>query len=230
MNRVLINTTPIPVDVSDPTLPSLVNCAVSQVVPVSLPYILDMSSNIVELRAEILNFRREPIHNLTAGDFELSSGEILNVIEHEPDYALSAPHYHILVRMDRPGEYILQMYVQKVLVKERLFVHSPDLMKPSPVNSTLSNPYINAIIGQPFEFIVRLVNADNMPINNLQPDEFKLSFGEILTVEQLPFLYPMDLSAGQYKVTTRINATGEFRVDIYANYVKLAYPVLVNIN
>lgn len=230
VNRVLVNLVPIPIEVTDKSLPSLVNCTVSQVVPVSLPYELNMSSNIVALRAEILNFSREPIRNLTAADFELSNGEIINVIEHEADYELSTPYYHILVRMDHPGEYVLQMYVQKVLVKDRLIIHCPDSMKPSSMNSTLSVSFIESVAGQPFGFIVKLVNADNMPINNLQPYEFKLSYGEILTVEQLPFSNPLDQSAGQYKISARIYALGEHQIDIYANYVKLAYPVLVRIN
>lgn len=230
VNRVLVNLMPIPVEVSDPSLPSLSNCNVYQVGPFSLPYELDLSSNNIVLRAEILNYRREPIHNLTAADFELTSGEILNVVELEPDYELDLPHYLIVARMDRPGEYNLQMFVQSILVENSIIVHCPDLMKPSPVNSTINVPSIESTVGQPFEFIVRLVNADNMPINNLQPDEFKLSYGEILTVEQLPFLHPMDQSAGQYKIVARIYTPGEYRIDIYANYVKLAYPVLVRIN
>jgi hypothetical protein len=132
-------------------------------------------------------------------------------------------------RFEQPGAYNLQLFVNKTLAKDQIIVSCPDLVKPSAELSRVLIDLQNqpVVAGVPYEFEVYVVNEDGIPINNLQPDDFKLSKGEILTMSQLEDEYSNVLVPGRYRIEARIYELGTQEIIIYIDYVKLNQGIII---
>lgn len=232
VNRVLV-TANLFIDIVDHLAPDPLKCLVEQVLPYEMLPEIDPLSNLFVLRADIKNFVGQPIAGLTPSDFVLSQGEILHVqaFNFENEWNYSNAHYLITGKFDRPGHYDLQLFVKQVMVHNHIVVECPDLSLPSAFDSQiLFDPYLNPVpTGAPFEFGVRIVNDFGDPIDNLQPKDFKLSKGEILTVKHLA-LDPSDYeNLGLYAIEARLYELGQHEIFVYADYVKLNTQLNVTI-
>lgn len=228
VSRVLINDA-IVLTVVDKSIPNPLYCMVVQESTNVLPYVPEPLSNIFVLRAEIKNSEGQAIQNLTADDFVLTAGDVLQVIEYNPDYFSS--YYLITASFEKPGCYELQLFANKTLVRDRIIVVCPDLSLPSAeLSSIIDMPYNSVITaGVPFEFEVIIVNSLGVPIENLQAKDFKISKGEILAARPVETYDSGSTFLGHYRIEARFNELGQYELFFYVDYVKLNEFILLNI-